>query len=125
MRSKSENITTFKLYFSPRAFSSQVIEIANDAGIKGTSQHYDPFNFDEFNAVEYGGYGGGGGAGGGGGGAGRDGGGAGRGGGGAVRGGGGAGGGGDGADGGGGGVDGGGGADGGGGFVAAVPSRKD
>ena len=68
MRSKSENLTTFKLYFLPRAFSSQVIEIANDAGIKGTSQHYDPFNFDEFNAVEYGGYGGGGGAGGGGGG---------------------------------------------------------
>ena len=46
----------------------QVIEIANDAGIKGSSQPYDPFNFDEFNAVEYGGFGAGGGGGGGGGG---------------------------------------------------------
>jgi len=46
----------------------RVIEIANDAGIKGSSQPYDPFNFDEFNAVEYGGFGTGGGGGGSGGG---------------------------------------------------------
>lgn len=35
----------------------QVLEIASSAGIKGGVQPYDPYNFDDFAAPEYGGFG--------------------------------------------------------------------